>query len=200
FRVLAPLYLKKATDELVLAHTLPTHAITVYIVLLFLSNALSHLKTFLYLKVMQNAYNEVSVKVFSHLHEMSMQFRLTKKTGKVTRCMDRGIHILFFELGPTIFEVIAVSLFFLFAFHDKLLFVIRGISVVIYVIATIWGTQIRMRFNMASNKHDNDANDKAIDSLINSETVKYFCSENYEVDRYSSAVDQFQSSDFSPEV
>ncbi|OQS02332.1 ATP-binding Cassette (ABC) Superfamily, partial [Thraustotheca clavata] len=203
FRVMAPLYLKRATDELVATHALPTQAISIYVGFLFLSNGSKQMQTFLYLRVMQNAYKEVSYKVFSHLHEMSMHFHLTKKTGKVMRCLDRGIdstdsvvNVLFFRLIPTILEVIAVSMIFLFAFRDQMLSLVCGVSVIIYIIATILGTQVRLRYKKASNKHDNDANDKAVDSLTNFETVKYFCSEEYEVTRYLSSIDQFQSSAF----
>ncbi|OQR84425.1 ATP-binding Cassette (ABC) Superfamily [Achlya hypogyna] len=203
FRVLAPLYLKEATNELIATAGVPTTAIATYVGFLFLSNSSKQLQTFLYLRVMQNAYKEVSAAVFTHLHVMSMHFHLTKKTGKVMRVLDRGIdstdsivNVLFFRLVPTILEVVAVSLIFLFAFREELLTIVCGISVVVYVIATVLGTKVRLRFKKASNKHDNDANEKAVDSLTNFETVKYFCSEQYEVDRYLTSIDHFQSSAF----
>ncbi|KDO35354.1 hypothetical protein SPRG_00203 [Saprolegnia parasitica CBS 223.65] len=180
FRVLAPLYLKQATNELIATAEVPVVAIATYVGFLFLSNSSKQLQTFLYLRVMQNAYKEVSAKVFAHLHAMSMHFHLTKKTGKVMRVLDRGIdstdsvvNVLFFRLVPTILEVIAVGGIFFFAFHEQLLTLVIGVSVVVYVTVTVLGTQVRLRFKKASNKHDNDANEKAVDSLTNFETVKY---------------------------
>ncbi|EQC42217.1 hypothetical protein SDRG_01055 [Saprolegnia diclina VS20] len=203
FRVLAPLYLKEATNELIATAEVPVAAIATYVGFLFLSNSSKQLQTFLYLRVMQSAYKEVSAKVFTHLHAMSMHFHLTKKTGKVMRVLDRGIdstdsvvNVLFFRLVPTILEVIAVGGIFFFAFHEQLLTLVIGVSVVVYVTVTVLGTRVRLRFKKTSNKHDNDANEKAVDSLTNFETVKYFCSEQYECDRYLGSIASFQQSAF----
>ncbi|CAK4084538.1 unnamed protein product [Aphanomyces euteiches] len=190
FRVISPLFLKEATNQLAATGTIPLQATVFYCVALFLSNGTKQLQTYLYLSVKQHAYKNVSATVFSHLHEMSMHFHLTKKTGKVMRVLDRGIdstdsvvNVLFFRFIPTLLEVAAVSLIFLFAFQEKLLSIVCVISVIVYTVVTFVGTEVRLKFKKQSNKHDNDANEKAVDSLTNFETVKYFSSEQYEVDR-----------------
>ncbi|CAK4634837.1 hypothetical protein LEN26_014137 [Aphanomyces euteiches] len=203
FRVISPLFLKEATNQLAATGTIPLQATVFYCVALFLSNGTKQLQTYLYLSVKQHAYKNVSATVFSHLHEMSMHFHLTKKTGKVMRVLDRGIdstdsvvNVLFFRFIPTLLEVAAVSLIFLFAFQEKLLSIVCVISVIVYTVVTFVGTEVRLKFKKQSNKHDNDANEKAVDSLTNFETVKYFSSEQYEVDRYMESIDRYQLSTY----
>ncbi|KAF0683585.1 Aste57867_24351 [Aphanomyces stellatus] len=203
FNVLSPLFLKMATDQLVNNGIVPLQATLCYCGSLFLSNGARQLYVYLYLAVKQNAGKEVSANLFTHLHKMSMHFHLTKKTGKIMRVLDRGIdstdsvvNVLFFRFIPTILEVIAVSLVFLFAFQEKLLSIVCLVSVIVYTVVTFVGTNVRLKFKKQSNKHDNDANEKAVDSLTNFETVKYFGAEQYEVDRYMVSIGQYQLSSY----
>ncbi|KAF1784347.1 P-loop containing nucleoside triphosphate hydrolase [Phytophthora cactorum] len=160
--------------------------------------------TYLYMVVKQHAYQDVAAKLFGHLHSLSMNYHLTKKTGKVLRCLDRGststdniVNVIFFRLLPTFIELVIVSIVFIFSFKEKILSVVTIIGVVLYVIITGMGTRIRLRFKKQTNEHDNQASEKAVDSLVNFETVKYFCTEDYELDRYMSSIFLYQKSQLS---
>ncbi|KAF1784354.1 P-loop containing nucleoside triphosphate hydrolase [Phytophthora cactorum] len=166
--------------------------------------AAKQLQTYLYMVVKQHAYQDVAAKLFGHLHSLSMNYHLTKKTGKVLRCLDRGststdniVNVIFFRLLPTFIELVIVSIVFIFSFKEKILSVVTIIGVVLYVIITGMGTRIRLRFKKQTNEHDNQASEKAVDSLVNFETVKYFCTEDYELDRYMSSIFLYQKSQLS---
>ncbi|KAF0748284.1 hypothetical protein AaE_007395 [Aphanomyces astaci] len=119
------------------------------------------------------------------------------------RVLDRGldstdsiVNVLFFRFVPTLCEVAAVSLVFAFAFNDHWLSVVTVSSVSLYTVVTFIGTTVRLRFKTQSNHHDNDANEKAVDSLTNFETVKYFNAEKYETERYMASIDRYQQSTY----
>lgn len=130
-----------------------------------------------------------------------MHYHLSKQTGKVLRCLDRGsestdniVNVLFFRLLPTLVELVVVSIVFVFAFHERTLSLVCVSGVVLYVVTTALGTHVRLRFKKATNAHDNDASAKAVDSLTNFETVKYFCTEAYELARYMASIALYQKS------
>ncbi|RLN15242.1 hypothetical protein BBJ28_00007120, partial [Nothophytophthora sp. Chile5] len=142
--------------------------------------------------------------LFAHLHSLSMNYHLTKKTGKVLRCLDRGststdniVNVIFFRLVPTLVELVVVSVVFTFSFKEKILSVVTITGVVFYVVTTAMGTRIRLHFKKQTNEHDNQASEKAVDSLVNFETVKYFCTEDYELARYMTSIFLFQKSQLS---
>lgn len=144
------------------------------------------------------------MQLFAHLHSLSMNYHLTKKTGKVLRCLDRGssstdniVNVIFFRLLPTLVELVVVSIVFIFSFKEKILSIVCVTGVFWYVVVTFLGTQIRLRFKKATNEHDNQASEKAVDSLVNFETVKYFCTEDYELARYMTSITLFQKSQLS---
>ncbi|GMF23555.1 unnamed protein product [Phytophthora fragariaefolia] len=154
--------------------------------------------------VKQHAYQDVAANLFAHLHSLSMNYHLTKKTGKVLRCLDRGststdniVNVIFFRLLPTFVELVVVSIVFIFSFKEKILSMITVIGVILYVVITAMGTRIRLRFKKQTNEHDNQASEKAVDSLVNFETVKYFCTEDYELTRYMSSIYLYQKSQLS---
>uniref|UniRef100_K3WZX5 Uncharacterized protein n=1 Tax=Globisporangium ultimum (strain ATCC 200006 / CBS 805.95 / DAOM BR144) TaxID=431595 RepID=K3WZX5_GLOUD len=205
-RILAPLFLKEATNDLSasqLTH-FPAFAIAMYCLTLFGFAFAKQLQTYLYMTVKQHAYQEVAEKLFGHLHSLSMNYHLTKKTGKVLRCLDRGssstdniVNVIFFRLLPTLVELVIVSIVFIFSFKEKILSVICITGVVLYVVTTAIGTQIRLKYKKETNEHDNQASEKAVDSLTNFETVKYFCTEEYELKRYMVSITMFQRSQLS---
>lgn len=206
FRILAPLFLKEATDTLSQSHfaTVPTLAIAMYCVALFGFSIAKQLQTYIYMTVKQHAYQDVAETLFGHLHTLSMNWHLSKKTGKVLRCLDRGststdniVNVIFFRLLPTLVELVVVSFVFVFSFKEHILSVVCLVSVALYVIVTVLGTQFRLRFKKQTNEHDNKASEKAVDSLTNFETVKYFCTEDYELQRYMASITLFQLSQLS---
>ncbi|KAG7396899.1 hypothetical protein PHYBOEH_001589 [Phytophthora boehmeriae] len=205
-RILAPLFLKEATNVLSESQLtrVPVFAIGMYCATQFVFAAAKQLQTYLFMVVKQHAYQDVAAKLFGHLHSLSMNYHLTKKTGKVLRCLDRGststdniVNVIFFRLLPTLVELVVVSIVFIFSFKEKILSVVTIIGVVLYVIITGVGTRIRLQFKKQTNEHDNKASEKAVDSLVNFETVKYFCTEDYELTRYMSSIFLFQKSQLS---
>ncbi|KAF4320791.1 hypothetical protein BBI17_004970 [Phytophthora kernoviae] len=205
-RILAPLFLKEATNVLSESQLtrIPVFSIGMYCATLFVFAAAKQLQTYLFMVVKQHAYQDVAAKLFGHLHSLSMNYHLTKKTGKVLRCLDRGssstdniVNVLFFRLLPTFVELVVVSIVFIFSFKEKILSVVTIIGVVLYIVITAVGTRIRLRFKKQTNEHDNQASEKAVDSLVNFETVKYFCTEDYELARYMTSIFLFQKSQLS---
>ncbi|KAJ0400501.1 hypothetical protein P43SY_006680 [Pythium insidiosum] len=203
FRILSPLFLKDATDTLTATRLtqLPILAIGLYCVALFGFSLAKQLQTYIYMTVKQHAYQDVAETLFAHLHSLSMNYHLTKKTGKVLRCLDRGssstdniVNVICFRLFPTLVELIVVSIVFIFSFKEHILSVVCVTGVVLYVVITALGTHYRLQFKKQTNEHDNKASEKAVDSLTNFETVKYFCTEEYELRRYMSSISQYQAS------
>jgi ABC-type transport system involved in Fe-S cluster assembly fused permease/ATPase subunit len=136
---------------------------------------------------------------FSHLHTLSLNWHLSKKTGSVMKSMDRGIDgvgslitYLFLFLIPALAECLAVVVLFFAEYKQWSLGLIVLGGVLFYSIATIAITQWRKKFREATNKHDNDFHYKATDSIINFETVKYFTAEDFEVNRFKESVAKFQ--------
>ncbi|GLE09036.1 hypothetical protein PINS_up020581 [Pythium insidiosum] len=203
FRILSPLFLKDATDTLSASRLteIPVAAIGLYCVSLFGFSTAKQVQTYIYMTVKQHAYQDVAETLFSHLHSLSMNYHLTKKTGKVLRCLDRGststdniVNVICFRLFPTLVELIVVSIVFMFSFKEHILSVVCVTGVVLYVVVTVLGTHYRLKFKKKTNEHDNKASEKAVDSLTNFETVKYFCTEEYELRRYMSSITQYQES------
>ncbi|CAN0345128.1 unnamed protein product, partial [Hapterophycus canaliculatus] len=150
-------------------------------------------------RVKQQAYIEIAEQSFAHLHTLSLQWHLKKKMGNVVRSMDRGtdaannlITYLFLYLVPAIAECIATVIVFYVNFDDWRLATMAFVSLSLYGYVTVRVTLWRKKFRQATNKHDNDYHDKATDSIINYETVKYFTNESYEVARVKQSVQEFQ--------
>lgn len=176
--------------------------ITVYVFLWFLqggsSGFISNIRSFLWTWVQQYTTRAVEVKLFSHLHSLSMRWHLSRKTGEVLRIMDRGtnsinnlLNYLLFNILPTIADILIAIVFFLTSFSAWFALIIF-ITMILYLIATIVITEWRTKYRRSMNKLDNDMNTKAVDSLLNFETVKYYGTEGFEVNRYQEAVLKYQ--------
>lgn len=132
----------------------------------------------------QEAFAQVAEHTFRHLHSLSLQWHLKKQMGNVLRSMDRGIasadtvvSYLFLYLLPSLIEAFVVFIIFYFHFGQPLLSAVIFVHLVLYIVITVQLTIWRKKFRKATNKHDNEFHDKATDSLINYETVKYFGNE-----------------------
>lgn len=201
--LIAPQFLASATNALVNGnYQRAMESILLYNAFRFGSSLFKEMQSMIYLKVKQQANIQLAEQAFSHIHQLSLNWHLSKKMGNVIRSMDRGtsaadtlITYLFLFLIPTLVECIAVCLLFFFEFKQWKLGVCAMAGVVIYATITIYITNWRKKFRAATNKHDNDFHDKATDSIINYETVKYFGGENFEVSRYKSSVAQYQKFD-----
>ncbi|KAL5974877.1 hypothetical protein ACLOJK_031550 [Asimina triloba] len=135
--------------------------------------------------------------VFSHLHELDLKFHLSRQTGALNRIIDRGsrainfiLSSMVFNVVPTVLEISMVSGILAYKFGAPFAW-ITSLSVAAYVAFTLTVTQWRTKFRQVMNKADNDASSRAIDSLINYETVKYFNNEHHEVQKYDEFLKRF---------
>lgn len=149
-----------------------------------MSAALKQGQNAVYLRVKQEAFAQIARMTFTHLHSLSLQWHLKKQMGNVLRSMDRGIasadtvvSYLFLYLLPSIVESAVVFTIFYMHFNQPMLSAVIFVHLVIYAVITIQITIWRKKYRKATNKHDNEFHDKATDSLINYETVKYFGNE-----------------------
>ncbi|XP_034908355.1 ABC transporter B family member 25, mitochondrial isoform X1 [Populus alba] len=162
------------------------------------SSAFNELRTSVFSKVALRTIRTVSGKVFSHLHELDLRFHLSRETGGLSRIIDRGsrainfiLSSMVFNVVPTILEISMVSSILAYKFGAPFA-LITSLSVAAYVTFTLSVTQWRTKFRKAMNKADNDASTKAIDSLINYETVKYFNNEAYEAEQYDEYLKRYE--------
>lgn len=154
------------------------------------ASACNELRNAVFSKVALRAIRTVSKKVFSHLHCLDLGYHLSRQTGALNRIIDRGsrainfiLSSMVFNVVPTILEIAMVSGILAYSFGASFAW-ITSLSVAAYVAFTLVITQWRTKFRQAMNKADNDASSRAIDSLLNYETVKYFNNEAYEVTKY----------------
>ncbi|XP_027112840.2 ABC transporter B family member 25, mitochondrial-like [Coffea arabica] len=162
------------------------------------ASAFNELRTAVFSKVALRTIRSVSRRVFSHLHELDLQYHLSRETGALNRIIDRGsrainfiLSSMVFNLIPTILEISMVSGILAYKFGAPFAW-ITSLSVATYVAYTLTVTQWRTKFRKAMNKADNDANTRAIDSLINYETVKYFNNEEYEAEKYDEFLKRYE--------
>jgi len=198
--LVAPIYLSRSTNSLANGHIYQTGInILLYCCFRFASSFFKEMQSVVYLKVKQQANIQLAELAFTHIHSLSLNWHLSKKMGNVIRSMDRGtsaadtlITYLFLYLLPALAECIAVCFVFLFKFSEWKLSITALGGVVLYATVTILITMWRKKFREATNRHDNDYHDKATDSIVNYETVKYFNGESYEINRFKSMVSAYQ--------
>lgn len=156
------------------------------------------MRTAIFSKVALRTIRSVSRKVFSHLHELDLQYHLSRETGGLNRVIDRGsrainfiLSSMVFNVFPTILEISMVSGILAYRFGASFAW-ITSLSVAAYIAFTLSITQWRTKFRKEMNKADNDASTRAIDSLINYETVKYFNNEVYETEKYDHFLKRYE--------
>ncbi|GLT80693.1 hypothetical protein SLA2020_521180 [Shorea laevis] len=162
------------------------------------ASAFNELRTAVFSKVALRTIRSVSRKVFSHLHDLDLRYHLSRETGALNRIIDRGsrainfiLSSMVFNVVPTILEISMVSGILAYKFGAPFA-LITSLSVAAYVAFTLTVTQWRTKFRKAMNKADNDANTRAIDSLINYETVKYFNNEAFEAEKYDEFLKRYE--------
>lgn len=150
-------------------------------------------------KVTERAIRRIGLKVFRHLHSLELAFHLERQTGGLSRDIDRGnsgisflMRFMIFNIVPTLFEISLVIgiLFFNYGIGFAL---ITFISIASYVAYSVYATEWRTRFIRAANKADSSSNTRAIDSLLNYETVKYFTNEEYEAKAYDKQLEEWEN-------
>lgn len=169
-----------------------------YGALRLLSVILTEGREYIFAPVAQFAQRSIATGTFKHMHRLSLRFHLEKRTGGLTRIMERGVRaidflfrFLLFNIGPTLLELTIAAIAFWLAYNGG--FAIIAVVVVIgYIIFTIMTTEWRLKFRREMNKRDTEAAGKAVDSLLNYETVKYFSAEPFEINRYDKAMEGYQ--------
>jgi len=200
--VYVPFLYKDAVNALSAEATLlvlPLGLILAYGAARVLSQAFNELRDFIFIRVAQYARRAIGMKVFRHLHELSLRFHLERQTGGLSRVIERGTTGIQFLLGftlfnilPTLIEILLVT-GVLFYMYDYSFALVTFLTILSYIGFTLWVTEWRLKFRREMNKKDSEANTKSIDSLINYETVKYFGNEAHEYRRFEESLAGFET-------
>jgi ATP-binding cassette, subfamily B, heavy metal transporter len=160
--------------------------------------ALTQARDGIFAKVAMNAVRRLAFRTFEHMHELSLRFHLERKTGGLTRVLERGrnaietiVRMVIMQLVPTIIELALIVVVLLYQFDWRYVVVVLAV-VALYMIYTYKATEWRIGIRRRMNDSDTDANVKAIDSLLNYETVKYFGAEEREARRYDRAMERYE--------
>jgi len=191
----APIF---ANDWLAWAVATPVMMTLAYGGMRILMGVLTQWRDGIFAKVAMNAVRRLAMLTFEHMHLLSLRFHLDRKTGGLTRILERGrnaietiVRMLLLQLLPTIVEVALVAWVLLFHFDWRYLVIIL-LTVALYVGFTFYATEWRIGIRRKMNESDTDANAKAIDSLLNYETVKYFSAEEREAKRYDRSMARYE--------
>ena len=192
-----PLVLKDVVDSLnrpKAVLVLPVFLLVAYGALRLGNSLFGELRDVVFAKVLQRSIRRVALKVFRHLHNLALRFHLERQTGGVSRDIERGttgirflLNFTLFNILPTLFEMGMVMIILLVKYNPWFCGVTL-ITLVAYIVFTLAITEWRMIFRRTMNEMDSKANTRAVDSLLNYETVKYFGNEGYEAQRYDSTL------------
>lgn len=156
------------------------------------------LRDFVFIRVSQHAQRIIALSTFKHLHDLSLAYHLDRQTGGLSRIIERGVKgiqflltFMLFNILPTILEIFLVAII-LYVKFNWIFSLITVLTIVCYTVFTLAITEWRLKFRRDMNDSDNRANTRAIDSLINYETVKYFSNERHEFNRYNKALKSYE--------
>lgn len=200
-----PLVLKKLVDQMTISPSHPQAMLVLPLGLLVAYGALrlatalfTELRELMFARVTQRAVRTIALQVFRHLHALSLRFHLNRQTGGMTRDIERGtrgvstlVSYTLFSILPTIIEI-ALVLVYLVLHYDIWFSLITAGALVLYILFTITVTEWRTHFRRTMNELDSRANTRAIDSLLNYETVKYFNNEEFEARRYDEGLQRYE--------
>jgi len=162
------------------------------------TGVLGNLRTYLWIRVQQFTALEIQVGLFRHIHQLSLKWHMSRKTGEVLRVMDRGtssinnlLQYLVFSIVPTFIDIGIAIIYFCVEFNYWFGLIIF-LAMVLYLTGTIMITEWRTKFRREMNLKENDQRTKGLDSLLNAETVKYFSMEDWETERYRKAIELYQ--------
>ena len=197
-----PLVLKEIVDALDTARgvvvALPVVLFLAYGALRLCSSLFNEMRDAIFARVRYHAMRSLSKRVLAHLHELSLRYHLERRTGNITRDLERGtlsissiLNYLVFNILPTAAEFILVAIILLgrYEWHFTL---VTFTTVAVYIAFTLAVTEWRMHYRHTMNKLDSEANGQAVDSLLNYETVKYFNNEAFELKRYDNTLAQWE--------
>jgi ATP-binding cassette subfamily B protein len=215
--IVMPFAFKYATDALVAVsegNPLPNEAIfyfvsaplalvAIYGALRVSVALLTQLRDGLFAKVALHAVRRLAYTTFEHMHALSLRFHLERKTGGLTRVLERGrngieelVRLVILQMAPTVVELVLVFCVLLFYFDWRYAAVV-AVTVIAFMAWTYRATEWRIGIRRRMNESDTDANAKAVDSLLNFETVKYFGAERREADRYDKSMERYESASVS---
>lgn len=198
-----PILLKQIVDAMSIQSipqallVVPVSLIVAYGLLRLSASLFSELRELIFSKVTEHAVRQVGLQVFNHLHALSLRFHLSRQTGGMTRDIERGtrgiqslISFSLYSIIPTLIELAMVLGYFFYA-YDIAFVLVTFVALVCYVVFTVKVTEWRTHFRREMNSLDSKANQRAVDALINFETVKYFGNEAYEADRYDANLKKY---------
>src|SRR6185503_10975007 len=171
-----------------------------------LMGVLTQLRDGVFAKVAMHVVRLLATRTFEHMHELSLRFHLERKTGGLTRVLERGrnaietiVRMVILQLMPTIVEVVLIAGVLLYQFDWRYVIAVF-VTVAFYMWFTYVATEWRISIRRRMNDSDDDANTKAIDSLLNYETVKYFAAEERETKRYDRSMERYERASVSSYV
>ena len=163
-----------------------------------LSRGFEQLRDVVFAAVAQRAFRNLALETFQHIHKLSLRYHISRKTGALSRVIERGVkglefllRFLLFSVGPLVLELLIIAGIMFFWF-DYLYLTVIIVMIAAYIWFTFKVTEWRVKIRKIMNDQDTDANQKAIDSLLNYETVKYFSAEEREANRYDGAIKQYE--------
>lgn len=198
-----PLLYKQAVDALTLQPgatlvMVPLALLLVYGAARIAAGTFAELRDMAFAKVGQRAIRAVGLQVFRHLHGLALRFHLDRQTGGVSRAIERGtkgieflLNFMLFNILPTLLEIGLVTLV-LAKLYNPAFALVTFVTIAIYIAYTLFVTEWRTKYRRTMNETDSEASTKAIDSLLNFETVKYFGNEEHEAARYDKALARYE--------
>jgi len=200
--VAVPLVMKEIVDGLdpkLAVVAVPVAMLAIYGILRFSTTLFAELRDVVFVRVVQRAIRRIALNVFRHLHGLSLRFHLERQTGGMTRDIERGtrgisslLSYMIFSILPVILEFALVAAVLIGKFDWRFAAVTFG-AVAVYIAFTVLITEWRMEIRRRANEMDSRANTRAIDSLLNYETVKYFGNEEFEARRYDENLQGYES-------
>ncbi|OGA02630.1 MAG: metal ABC transporter permease [Betaproteobacteria bacterium RIFCSPLOWO2_02_64_14] len=197
-----PLVLREVVDSLEPTRAMvavPFALLGAYGLLRMSATLFAELRDMLFVRVAQRAIRRIALNVFRHLHSLSLRFHLERQTGGMSRDIERGtngistlLSYLIFSILPVILEFVLVALVLLAKFDWRFV-AVTVVAITLYILFTVTVTEWRMGIRRRANELDSRANARAIDSLLNYETVKYFNNEEYEARRYNDSLTEYES-------
>ena len=199
--ICVPLLYKQAVDALSPAKVViavPVALIIAYGLARVMSQGFNELRNAVFAKVSQRAIRRMALSAFRHIHALSLRFHLERRTGGLSRAVERGtagidflLSFMLFNVLPTLFEILLVC-GILWRLFNWTFAAVTFTTIVVYIAFTFSITDWRVRFRREMNERNTESNTKAVDSLLNYETVKYFANEEHEARRYDSALQAYE--------
>jgi ATP-binding cassette subfamily B protein len=199
--IYVPFLYKHAVDALSPSNivvVVPVALIIAYGLARVMSQGFSELRTAIFAKVSQRAIRRLALSAFRHLHALSLRFHLERRTGGLSRAIERGtsgidflLSFMLFNVVPTVFEMLVVC-GILWRLYNWAFAAVIFATILIYIAFTFSMTDWRVRVRREMNERNSEANSKAVDAMLNFETVKYFANEEYEARRYDASLQAYE--------